>query len=612
MFERLSDNLYLFRDVCNVYVLKDGNRALLVDFGRGEVLARLGEIGVGKVDWILHTHHHRDQCQGDRLANARGIPIAVPAYERPYFDEVEVFWGSRQVYNLYDTRHTFSTLAESVAVARSLLDYETFEWGPYRLFIQPTPGHSMGHVALLGEVDGRRVAFSGDLIAAPGKVESLYGLQYYYGDSDGMDYLIYSLAKMRGRGVALACPSHGAPFGEVDDALRALETKVRDWRSHRYFHLGPPTPDIAPRAVLPHLIHIPGCSNTFVVIADNGNALFVDYGAQGGNFLSSNKVHFEANNRLRMLEHNLDLLRERFGLKTIDVAIPSHYHDDHVNGLPYLQRHHGTQIWCYKNMTDILQNPHGYKLGCVFAQPVRVDRSLDQGETFRWEGYEFQVFHAPGHADYHMAMFGEIDGTRVAFSGDNFFSGPGGRLYGNNIWRNHVHANSFEITGRLFLERQPELTCPGHGEPLRLGGPAWRDFNDWCREEQEHWRGLAVDGHAERAVYPDYVFLYPYQPPCAPGQSVRMEVWFENIFDKPATLEYALNLPQGWRAEPERGKLTAAPGKKTVAPFRLTVPAGEQTAYRRRVFTLDAVIDGQPLGQIAEALVDLRPQADWR
>ena len=112
--EKITENLYLFEDTCNVYVVKDGTRALLVDFGSGKVLDHLSEIGVTQVDWILHTHHHRDQCQGDSLANERRIPIAVPAHERPYFEEVEVFWGSRQIYNIYNVRQSFFTLTDTL------------------------------------------------------------------------------------------------------------------------------------------------------------------------------------------------------------------------------------------------------------------------------------------------------------------------------------------------------------------------------------------------------------------------------------------------------------------------------------------------------------------
>jgi hypothetical protein len=58
---QISPNLYWLRDTCDVYVLKDGHRALLIDFGSGHVLKLLGQLGVSRVDAILHTHHHRDQ-----------------------------------------------------------------------------------------------------------------------------------------------------------------------------------------------------------------------------------------------------------------------------------------------------------------------------------------------------------------------------------------------------------------------------------------------------------------------------------------------------------------------------------------------------------------------
>ena len=104
---------------------------MLIDFGSGLVLDELGDLGISQVDWILHTHHHRDQCQGDAIANERKIPIAVPAHEQPYFEEVEVFWKSRQIYNIYDMRQSFFTLSQSVRTARVLEDYETFEWADY-------------------------------------------------------------------------------------------------------------------------------------------------------------------------------------------------------------------------------------------------------------------------------------------------------------------------------------------------------------------------------------------------------------------------------------------------------------------------------------------------
>ena len=62
---QLSPNLYLLRDTCNVYLLRDGEHGLLIDAGSAGIADHLDEIGVRAIEWVLHTHHHRDQCQGD-------------------------------------------------------------------------------------------------------------------------------------------------------------------------------------------------------------------------------------------------------------------------------------------------------------------------------------------------------------------------------------------------------------------------------------------------------------------------------------------------------------------------------------------------------------------
>src|SRR5918992_5491186 len=62
--ESISPDVFRFRDTCNVYVLRSGRAAVLIDFGSGAVLDHLAELGVDRVTDALVTHHHRDQVQG--------------------------------------------------------------------------------------------------------------------------------------------------------------------------------------------------------------------------------------------------------------------------------------------------------------------------------------------------------------------------------------------------------------------------------------------------------------------------------------------------------------------------------------------------------------------
>jgi hypothetical protein len=47
---KLTENLYLFEDTCNVYVVRDGANCVLIDFGSGKVLDHLRDLGINKVD----------------------------------------------------------------------------------------------------------------------------------------------------------------------------------------------------------------------------------------------------------------------------------------------------------------------------------------------------------------------------------------------------------------------------------------------------------------------------------------------------------------------------------------------------------------------------------
>jgi glyoxylase-like metal-dependent hydrolase (beta-lactamase superfamily II) len=165
-FSSITDNCFLFADICNVYVIRKGRRALCVDFGSGHVLEHLGEIGVDQVAGILHTHHHRDQAQGDDRAVSRGIPIHVPQHERQLFDQVEIWWSTKQLYDIYNVRNTYFTLAKSVPVAGVLEDWARFEWEGLSLNVSdricrrppPLPGEgddALRH-AVLVRVYGRR------------------------------------------------------------------------------------------------------------------------------------------------------------------------------------------------------------------------------------------------------------------------------------------------------------------------------------------------------------------------------------------------------------------------------------------------------------------------
>lgn len=601
-WQRLSEHLYLFADTCNVYVLVHDGEAVLIDFGSGDVLDHLGEIGVGRVAAILHTHHHRDQCQGDQRAVRAGIPIYVPEHERRLFEHAELFWASKQLFDMYNVRNTYFSLTQDVRVAGDLVDFSTWTWGPYAFSVIGTPGHTLGSLTLLVQVDGKAVAFAGDLLYAAGKVQTLYDLQYNYAQADGVDAAILSMGNLARRKPEMLCPSHGQPMPDAGEALRRTREELGSF--FRLMTAGmAPVDEIDFTPVLPHVLGATyGCSYFYVITSDSGRALLIDFGAPNGALFSPVNRYFEDGERVRFMEHSLDRLRRQYGVTQIEAVLPSHYHDDHINGIPYLQKQMGVECWAYENMREILENPRGELIGCVLPTPITVHRTFRDGERLAWGGYEFTIHYAPGHADYHMAMFGKVDGHSVAFSGDNVFPLRAGTP--SLIYRNHVHKTSHQQTARLFQEYCPDILCAGHDLQREVKPLVYQQLAQKATQLTQHFERL-LPGEANFGLEPSWVQLYPYQSLARPGDTLNLQVRMSNFLAHAVEAEVRLALPDGWQAAPDTVRLTVPALQRGLANMRVTVPAGYAFRYPRVAISADVVFDGRRLGQIAEATVEL-------
>ncbi len=604
---KISDNLWLLEDTANVYLVKDGSDALLIDFGSGRMLEHLPALGVSKVDCILHTHHHRDQCQGDHKAVARGIPIAVPAHEKHLFADAENFWRNRRVFHLYHVRNDFNTLTRNVKVSRTLADYSTFRWKNIDFFVLPTPGHTLGSITLLASIDGRRVAFSGDLVYAPGKVLTLYDTQINYGGAEGVDLGVYSLRRLAEQAPSLLCPSHGEP---MTDAPAAIETTAGRLTDYYRFQTGNfPSAENKPFAVSPHLVaHYQTTSSFYAIISDGGKALFVDYGAASGVHFSNFERATATTDRIRFVEHSIDELKRNYGLKSIDVVMPSHMHDDHLNGFPHLTRRYGTKVWCYENMVDVLQQPRGYNLGCILSEPIKVARSFRHGEKFRWEEFEFEVTHSPGHTEYQMALFTSIDGNRVAFTGDAFFDAgrKDGVMRHNLIFRNHVENDSHVKSIHNLIDHDPTLIAPGHGRPYAVTGEMMRATEKNLLRQQQWFFDLLPDGMTNFGLDPSWLRLDPYQILTAPGETVPLRIQVQNYKPSPMKLEVALVAPAEWKIEPDVAKFEVPANSAGHHSIAVAIPKSWAPRTPRLAIAADVVADGKYLGEITEAVVDIK------
>ena len=288
-------------------------------------------------------------------------------------------------------------------------------------------------------------------------------------------------------------------------------------RKNRVWPVWPHSVDQPKAHVLPHPWAYPhSVANCYALMADDGRALLLDYG-----FPSSD--HMAAD--MRFVEHSLDELKAVAGLRAVDVVIPSHYHDDHLAGLPWLQQTQNTQAWIFENFAELVSNPAGYNVPCLLPHPIGVDRALPDRGRVSWDRWTFDVFHMPGHTWWALGLFGEIDGTRVAFTGDNLLQGTVSPLRAAApVYRNKMLADSIAVGVRRLMEFEPELILTGHTGALRVDRKMLEDFHGWARQLEGVFRTLvAVPAEVNFALDPKFATLYPYRNPARPGDWLPIE-----------------------------------------------------------------------------------------
>ncbi|WP_276357158.1 MBL fold metallo-hydrolase [Cohnella caldifontis] len=598
MFQRLSENLYSFRDTCQVYAARNGNEAVLVDFGSGEILDRLAEIGVTRVAAILMTHHHRDQAQGLERAVRAGIPIWVPHNEQELFAEVDAYWQARELMNNYNVRQDRFSPLEPVPIAGTLKDYETVRHAGVDLTVVPTPGHTVGSVSFLSRIDGRAVAFTGDLIYGPGQVWSLAATHWSYGGGEGLAHSVLSLLDLKDRGPDLLLPSHGHVMEKPSEAIDLLVERL--WELLRFRRQFEGLLNLRERPfeeVTPHLLrNRTSFAYHYVLLSKSGKALYFDF---GHDFLMGLPAGTERSSRRPWL-YTLGALKKQYGVTKIDAVVPTHYHDDHVAGLNLLRDREGAQVWAAVAFSDILRRPEFYDLPCLWYDPIPVDRELGLGEPIRWEEYEFTLYPLPGHTLYAVAIFLEVDGKRVLIAGDQYHGGEG--IMENYVYPNRYRIDDFADSAALYAKLRPDWICTGHWSPLRVQPGYYEELAERGEKLARIHRDLLpleeVDFGAEGAG----ARLTPYQARVRLGQTFEMEAEAKNPYRREARAEVRLHAPPGWTVEPAAAVVTLPPGEWGRAKFRVT----PGTPGRRQRVAADVTVDGARFGQLAEALVTVR------
>lgn len=598
MLRQISADLFRFEDTCNVYVVRSGPDAILIDFGTGDVLDALPQIGVERVTDALITHHHRDQAQGLPRAVAEGIRIWVPAPEQELFTRAEERRQARGVLNNYNTREDRFSITTSVPIAGPIPEYVPARYGPITVTAIPLPGHTVGSVGFLIEIDGQRAAFTGDLIAGPGKVWSLAATQWSYAGPEGLAASVLSLLDLRDRAPDLLLPSHGPVMDNPQAAIDLTVSRLRELLDLRKQHREVMARRERPfERITPHLLYNRVAhSKSYILLSESGKALVVDYGYDLDYGLPAGTDRAAR----RPWLYTLPTLKRQFGVERIDVAIPTHYHDDHVAAFNLLRDVEGTELWIPTNFADVLANPSRYNLPCLWYDPIIADRVLPLGERFAWEEYELVAHPLPGHTLYAVAIELEVDGTKVLFTGDQH----DGERRMNYVYQNRFRIGDYRTSGDLYVRLAPDILLTGHWGPMLTAGGLLEEFRDRGIELERLHRELLPLDEADFDAEGVGAWIRPYESETVPGEEMFLEVEVRNPAASREEVAVTMSWPPNWARRAATATVTLEPGEHGWLKFDIVVP--DVPAVHRAVITADLRVGDRRYGQLAEALVTIR------
>jgi glyoxylase-like metal-dependent hydrolase (beta-lactamase superfamily II) len=610
----------VFTDSCSVYAVTGPGGTVFVNAGTGHWLDGIAARFAPPFT-LLATHYFRDHAAGAARAAAMGMDVRVPAGEAAIFADPAQHFRERQNYIVYDNIWDQFAPIEPATVT-PVHDYATIDAAGLSFSIVPLPGVTPHHTGYALATEAGTVVFTGEAIHSPGRMARIAPLQYDYNDLGGAVNAHWSAGALRRLGPVALLPSLGDPIlDDADAALVALQASLRQLCALRPLErdLITAADDDRLRRVTDHVWVEPHSeAASWFLLSDSGKAMVIDYGYRGGFGLNTPPgvgknwqwPSYPMHARRRVLLHGAEALKRELGIDRIDVVLLSHFHDDHVAGVPMLRRLFGTECWAPENFADLLAHPEAHRFPCDWPEPLTIDRRLPLDQSFTWEEYTFRLAPMSGHTRFSAAISFEADGKRFVHTGDqHFFDRPkhgpdAGSWEGvlpnqNEVYRNGAFTHSFRDSARLLAEWRPDIIISGHQHAMYTDDAFFRLLAWWGDEFERIHRAVMPLGADEPHFEADGWggWIWPYRVHAAEGEQVSVTVTVRNPLPRPARLTVRLVGPGGWAGS----SVDLHAGPRAEAAGTMTMrPAG---ACRRQPIAAELIVDGRSYGQVAEALV---------
>ncbi len=571
-----------------------------------------------KADMVLFTHHRRDVIWAGRDLVENGAQAIIPIFEKPYFTDVDSIWNdySRTRFHNYYCQTT-KIAAEPLEASKTVRGGDVLKWQDTEIKVLNTPGYTRGSVTYTMDLDGKKYAFTGDLISGDGKIPDLYSFQDsldsiagYHGYATRLGQLISSLKLIAGQKPDIIIPSRGEIITDPQESIAKLIGRIRAVYSnylsisaYRWYFPGrmqtmsdhvigenAAIPSIAYADVLKSnppswYRHI---SNTNLVVSDDGSAFVIDCGTE---------------NAFREISR----LTDSGSIKSIDGIFITHYHDDHTDFVNKITERYGCPVYVTPQLREIIEKPSDFNLPCLTHEHIKDLRIVEDESKMTWKEFFLTSFYFPGQTIYHDAVLIEKNnGEKIFFTGDSFT--PSGIDDYCLLNRNLLHPGTGYFKCIDILKELPEdvLLSNQHVEPLfSFSDQQLKQMEDSLRKRTELLRDLIDQDNINYGVDEQWVRIHPYSQQVYRGKAAVCTVKIFNHSD--SVTEYTLepDMPEGFRVEPEKSTVTISPQQTGELTFRVT--ASEKVRPGIHIMLADVKTGNRILREWCEAIIEITP-----
>ncbi len=622
-WQQLFPEIHRFPDSCNVYAIEGPRGTVFVNAGSGDWLEGI-DAQFKPPYFLLLTHFFRDHSAGASKASRLGIEVFAPWGECQILNDPIEHFRSLENYVAYENLwESFAPITPTIA--NPIRDYEDLRLAGLTFTSIPLPGVTPHHTGfqITTPQSGRQVVFCGEAVHSHGRMARIAPLQHDYADLSGAVNAASSAACLQSISPDVLLPSLGAPLQEnIADALEALQSSLGALCSTRIeeaTHIGNIGRHDLERVSDHVWMSTESVAISWFIVSESNKVLAIDYGYSGGcddprpavgpwKWPTRNKVLCR-----RALLHSIQALEKTFGIDTVDVVLLSHFHDDHVAGVPVLQRLHDTRCWTLDHIAPLVEYPEAHRFPCNWPERTRVDRVIAADEVVEWEGIRFHFEPMSGHTRFSALIGFEVDGLRFAHTGDQLLPSDHdpedgewklSQFVHTEVYRNGADLTSFRKSADWLCKWRPDFVLSGHQRAIRTT-PRFFDAVQEVADtfERDHLNAMVL-GPDEVHFGLDSMagWIWPYRVSALVNRTTKVSVVVRNPRPEPTSLHLRLVVPDGWMTEPKT--VAAEPRQEVLCDLEFT-PMGVSD---RIPIALELRTDKHNFGQIAEALVTCTKQ----